>query len=309
MKDSYSLVTSMDMSEEKTQDEEVHGGHGIGLPNPEGIAIMDFATAYQLRIVNTMFTKLPNSLVTYNSGNNQSQIDFILIRSTHMREVMDCKTPPGAQVTSQHRTVVMKLKIRKSKKRRERLVKRIRWWKLKDREIREKFVEKVLEEVISIELEEKRFQDQYKNLMRIFREAGIEVCGTSSGRRKEGKETWWWNPKTEKAILEKKAGLEKWKRSGMLEDKEEYQRLNRKAKNVVAEEQRKVMDELYDKLNTKEGEKDIYRIALERERKTKDTGKVFTVKDENGNILKEIEEIKKRWKIYFEELYNEENQS
>ena len=75
--------------------------------------------------------------------------------------------------------------------------------------IKEKFVEKVLEEVISIELEEERFQDQYKNLMRIFREAGIEVCGTSSGRRKESKETWWWNPKTETAILEKKAGLGK----------------------------------------------------------------------------------------------------
>ena len=94
----------------------------------------------------------------------------------------------------------------------------------------------------------------------------------------------------------------------MLEDKEEYQRLNRKAKKVVAEEQRKVIDELYDKLNTKEGEKDIYRIVSERERKTKDTGKVFTVKDENGKVLKESEEIKKRWKIYFEELYNEENQ-
>ena len=220
-----------------------------------------------------------------------------------MREVLDCKTLPGEQVTSQHRTVVMKLKMRKSKKRRERLVKRIRWWKLKDREIRETFVEKVFEEVISIELEEESFQDQYKSLMRIFREAIIEVCGKSSGRRKEGKETWWQNPKSEKAILEKKAGLGKWKRSGMLEDKEEYQRLNRKAKKVVAEEQRKVMDELYDKLNTKEGEKDVYRIASERERKTKDTGKVFAVKDENGNVLKESEEIKKRWKIYFEELY------
>ena len=94
----------------------------------------------------------------------------------------------------------------------------------------------------------------------------------------------------------------------MIEDKEEYERLNKKTKRVIAEEQRKVMDELYDNLNTKEGEKDIYRIASERDRKTKDIGKVFTVKDENGNILKESEEIKKRWKDYFERLYNEENQ-
>ena len=96
-------------------------------------------------------------------------------------------------------------------------------------------------------------------------------------------------------------------RSGMQEDKEEYQRLKRKAKKVVAEEQGKAMDEFYSKLDTREGEKEIYRIASERDRKTKDSGKVFTVKDRNGNILKESEEIKKRWKEYFDELYNEEN--
>ena len=162
--------------------------------------------------------------------------------------------------------------------------------------------------MVTLELEEERFEDQYKHLMGKLREAGHEVCGTSSGRRKEGKETWWWNPRTEKVVLEKKEALKKWKTSGTLEDREEYQRSNRNAKKVIAEEQRKAMKELYDKLDTKEGEKDIYRIAAERDRKKKDIGKVFTVKDVNGNILKESEDIKERWKDYFNELYNEENQ-
>ena len=99
---------------------------------------------------------------------------------------------------------------------------------MKDQEIREKFVEKVRETVTTVELDEEGFQEQYKHLMRRFRETGIEVCGISSGRRKDDKETWWWNSKTEEVILEKKAGLQKWKQSGMIEDKEEYERLNKK---------------------------------------------------------------------------------
>ena len=35
----------------------VHGKHGLGVRNEEGIKIMDFATAYQMRLTNTYYTK------------------------------------------------------------------------------------------------------------------------------------------------------------------------------------------------------------------------------------------------------------
>ena len=35
--------------------------------NEEGIKIMDFATAYQMRLMNTYYKKGENHLVTYNS--------------------------------------------------------------------------------------------------------------------------------------------------------------------------------------------------------------------------------------------------
>ena len=33
--------------------EKVHGGHRVGVPNEEGIKVLDCATAYQMRILNT----------------------------------------------------------------------------------------------------------------------------------------------------------------------------------------------------------------------------------------------------------------
>ena len=35
---------------------------------------------------------------------------------------------------------------------------------------------------------------------------------------------------------------------------------------------------------------------------------VRTVKDENGNVLRDNDEIKERWRSYFERLMNEENE-
>ena len=37
--------------------EEVHGRHGVGSPNEDGMKLLDFATAYHLRILNTSYQK------------------------------------------------------------------------------------------------------------------------------------------------------------------------------------------------------------------------------------------------------------
>ena len=44
--------------------EEVHGGHGVGAPNEDVIKVLDFATANQMRMLNTSYQKRKNHLVT-----------------------------------------------------------------------------------------------------------------------------------------------------------------------------------------------------------------------------------------------------
>ena len=57
-------------------------------------------------------------------------------------------------------------------------------------------------------------------------------------------------------------------------------------------------------MDTKEVEKDIYRIARTRERKTRDLCTVRCVKDEDQKVLVRDEEIKERWREYFDKLFN-----
>ena len=66
-------------------------------------------------------------------------------------------------------------------------------------------------------------------------------------------------------------------------------------------------DDLYDRLETKEGEKELYRLARQRDRAGKDVQHVRVIKDENGNVMVNSEAVLKRWKEYFEKLINEEN--
>jgi len=64
---------------------------------------------------------------------------------------------------------------------------------------------------------------------------------------------------------------------------------------------------LYNKLDTKEGERNIYKLAKSRERKTRDLNQVKCIKGEDAKVLVKDEEIKERWKFYFEKLLNENN--
>ena len=66
-------------------------------------------------------------------------------------------------------------------------------------------------------------------------------------------------------------------------------------------------DKLYARLKTKEGEKELYRLARQRDRAGKDVLHVRVIKDENGNVMVNSEVVLKRWKEYFEKLMNEEN--
>ena len=66
-------------------------------------------------------------------------------------------------------------------------------------------------------------------------------------------------------------------------------------------------DNLYAIFETKEGEKEFYRLPMQRDRVGKDLLHVRVIKDENGNVMVNSEPVLKRWKKYFEKLMNEEN--
>ena len=79
----------------------------------------------------------------------------------------------------------------------------------------------------------------------------------------------------------------------------------KKPKKVIRDVKFKAYDDLYDKLGTKDRENDVYKLAKLRERKTRDFNHIKCIKNEDSRVLVQEEEIKERWRSYFEKLLNE----
>ncbi|KAK3534933.1 hypothetical protein QTP70_002015 [Hemibagrus guttatus] len=92
------------------------------------------------------------------------------------------------------------------------------------------------------------------------------------------------------------------------ENRQEHKELQRRVKREVSKAKQKAYDKLYARLDTREGEKDLYRLARQRDRDGKDVQQVRVIKDRDGRVLTSEESVQRRWKEYFEELMNEENE-
>ncbi|KAK3506239.1 hypothetical protein QTP70_017788 [Hemibagrus guttatus] len=148
----------------------------------------------------------------------------------------------------------------------------------------------------------------YKSGAEVIRETGRKVLGVSSGKRKEDKETWWWNEEVQDSIQRKRLAKKKWDMDRTEENRQEYKELQCRVKREVSKAKQKAYDELYTRLDTRDEQKDLYRLARQRDRDGKDVQQVRVIKDRDGRVLTSEESVQRRWKEYFEELMNEENE-
>ena len=147
--------------------------------------------------------------------------------------------------------------------------------------------------------------DEWDKTAEMLRKTAETVLGVTFGKRKGDRETWWWNEEVQKSIKEKKEAKKAWDKIRNENTKKIYKEKKSKAKKAVAMAKGRVYDDLYAK--TKEGEKELYRLARQRNRAGKDVQHVRVIKDKNGNVMVNSEAVLKRWKEYFEKLMNEEN--
>ncbi|KAK3541917.1 hypothetical protein QTP86_008097 [Hemibagrus guttatus] len=200
--------------------------------------------------------------------------------------------------------VLCRMTLLVCKKKRSKIEKKTKWWKLKKEECCEEFRQK-LRQALGGQVV---LPDDWETTAEVIRETGRKVLGVSSGRRKEDKETWWWNEEVQDSIQRKRLAKKKWDMDRTEENRQEYKESQRRVKREVSKAKQKAYDELYTRLDTREGEKDLYRLARQRDRDGKDVQQVRVIKDRDGRVLTSEESVQRRWKEYFEELMNEENE-
>ena len=117
-----------------------------------------------------------------------------------------------------------------------------------------------------------------KEVLGAFREGGGQIKGV-----------WWRNNEVKEKVKEKQCAYATLIESKMVEDVE-VNRLNYKAtkkiaKRVVSVAKDNSFERLYRKMETKEGEKDVFRLARATEKKTRDLGNIRCIKGDDGKSL------------------------
>jgi hypothetical protein len=181
--------------------ERVHRGFGYGEQNQAGEDILNFAIAYDLMVVNT-FRKRKSHLITLNSGQHSSQIDFVLTRREERPNNMDCNVISGECVITQYKLLVVDFRFQICVQRdRGMKITRTRWWKLKG-DVSQVFKNRVIVEGLWNEGEDA--DNMWKEMATQIRKVAIEVFGVTRGNKCELKDIWWWNNDVQKTINEKK---------------------------------------------------------------------------------------------------------
>ncbi|XP_047105949.1 uncharacterized protein LOC124775154 [Schistocerca piceifrons] len=183
---------------------------------------------------------------------------------------------------------------------------KIKWWRLKDKNLREEFSEKVLGKVKLAE----SVQEWWKIYSAIIRKIEEEGFGLTSGREvPKNKESWWWNEEVQKVVKEKKDAKRKWDMSGSAEDGQAYKSAKKEAKRAVDKAKAESVREAYEQLQKNQDMRQLIRIGKSRDKASKDLTAIKQMKDETGIILHDHEKIIQRWLNYFEKLLNEKNES
>ena len=93
------------------------GPHGLGERNERGDRLLDFATANEMVITNTLFKQHRRRFYTWTSpdGNTRNQIDYFCIHERWKTSVVNTKTLPGADCGSDHELLVMSMRLKINK--------------------------------------------------------------------------------------------------------------------------------------------------------------------------------------------------
>ncbi|GJZ48687.1 methylcrotonoyl-CoA carboxylase subunit alpha [Tanacetum coccineum] len=292
----------------------VHEGFRYGVRNEEGRMILEFAAAHDLVVVNSFFKKRDAHLITYHSGDHDTQINYMLVRRGDLRVCKDCKVFPGEVCFSQHRLLALDINIKRRPSSTKMAVKPRNLWKNLHGEAAEAFRTRVIEGVTP-ELGGRTTTDaeqMWNRLANTIRETAKETLGVVAGASRTHigrRESWWFSEEVQNKVKAKQTRFRelismRGNKADRSATEERYKEAKREAKKAVARAKDKAYEDLYKRLGSKEGENDIYRIAKVRQRIKMDLRSVRFIKDEDGRSIVNEDAIRRRWKEYFSALFN-----
>ena len=282
----------------------VHGGFGYGTRNPEGERILEFCLALDLVVCNTMFKKPDNKLITFSSGGNQTQIDYILVRPSDKKMVRDVKVIPGEEAFTQHRLVVCDLTVKMEHSKKKPFVPQLKVWKLKEESVRTEFAHEFQKQHTTVINPTNPVEEGWTGIKQAYLNTTEKVCGRTKKPTKR-KVTWWWSKKVDEAVKEKRRLWKEWKKGNC--SKDQYNVAKEFAKRTVRVAKAAAEAKKFGDLSTSNDcRNNAFRIAKQIKDQNKDVMGDTCVKNDKGQLAFSDEDKLLVWNKHYQTLLNEE---
>uniref|UniRef100_A0A914US57 Reverse transcriptase domain-containing protein n=1 Tax=Plectus sambesii TaxID=2011161 RepID=A0A914US57_9BILA len=283
-----------------------HGNHGYSDRNEEGERLLDFAESRHLFVCNTNFIKQDSHLVTFASGNNKTQIDYIIVPQKNRRLVTNIKVYPDScdRLQIQHRLLVADILVPLPPKRLcdRTTTSRVKWWRLNEEDRRVQFSLDAKLPLVSEDIN-RTWNELEKNVMEVAKK---HLGVTKPGKPYIDRQTWLWTPAVKAAIEKKKTTYQQWKASRSPDDRAMYVQARTAARKTVTERKEQHTAQLYEDLEKPGGDRLLFRLTKRRARAKEDLQKFFAINDENGCLLTEPTKVTERWRCHFNKIANVE---
>ena len=291
----------------KEKYEKIAGSHGLGNRNERGDRLIEFCQQNNLCVVNTWFQQPTRRLYTWKSpgGTTRNQIDYILINERFRNNVKQVKTYPGADINSDHIPVVMKLNIKLKKLEKPKVRDQIDLELLKEESYKKKYNVEIRNAYsrLSNQTLEQTPEDQIEveKTWGIIKESlNTSLRAVLPSKRAKKKKPWMTDD-----ILRKMEERKKFKNI----DSDKYKQLDKEIETLCRQTKEKwhvdqceEIELLEKQHRTREMHKKVKDLTNRNSRK-KASG---CIKDRNGKLLFDQEDIANRWAEYITELYNDD---
>ena len=294
----------------------VLGRYGVPGMNENGVRLIEMCLEHELVIGNSMFKKKDIKKYTWvrvieGRVVERALMDYVLVKRNMFGRVIDVVVYRGeANGVSDHFLVEAKLRVQgewQGSARSLKVRKEVRVTELRKSDRQDEFQEKmrVSYEVIK-ECPTRGVEEEWESLKIALKENALDVCGMRrvGGGVRKGSE--WWNEEVKAAVLEKKRAFEVWLQNGCQEAYECYRVKRSLVKRVVRNAKQAANDKWRRKLTENFEKNKMFWKEVKRVRKN-EAGREERVKDRNGKLLVECQDVRKRWAEYFCELLNVED--
>ena len=279
------------------------GRFGIGETNERGIRLLEFASSHKLTLANTLFPHKTSRKTTWHSPDNKthSQIDYILFPERFKSSINKAKTRtfPGADIGSDHDMVLMTIKL-KLKKNRRQINPRIRYdlEKLRDPNIVELFKANVGGKFAALTLIHDNIDSLTDTIKTVLHETATEILGN---KRKKIKP---WVTDDILNLCDTRRELKK-KKGTNHQFKEEYRTVDKEIRSKMKGAKEDWITEQCDNIDSslKDGNSKKAFETLKKLTNTKQT-RATVIEDSKGSLLTEEADILGRWTEYCKGLYN-----